>query len=126
MVCGTKYRINRRHQCKCYITLPLDHLSKNVSEIIKSQLGFDSCKVKVIKGINNVPEKAHKVVAIGVHQTISEDDIKAELAKNKVKINKVQRLKFIVIPPVEIMHSDWIIAMIYFLMSPSKLISHVT
>ena len=27
---------------------------------------------------------------------------------------------YIVIPPVEIMHSDWIIAMIYFLMSPSK------
>ena len=90
----TKYRINKRHQCKCYITLPLDHLSKNVSEIIKSQVGFDSCKVKVIKGINNVQEKAHKVVAIGVHQTISEDDIKAELAKNNVKINKVQRLKF--------------------------------
>ena len=90
----TKYRINKRHQCKCYITLPLDHLSEKVSEIIKSQIGFDSCKVKVIKGINNVPEKAHKVVAIGVHQTISEDDIKTELAKNNVKINKVQRLKF--------------------------------
>ena len=31
----------------------------------------------------------------GVHQTISEDDIKTELAKNNVKIiNKVQRLKF--------------------------------
>ena len=90
----TKYRINKSHQCKCYITLPLDHLSENVSEIIKSQVGFDSCKVKVIKGINNVPEKAHKVVAIGVHQTISEDDIKAERAKNNVKINKVQRLKF--------------------------------
>ena len=83
----TKYRINKRHQCKCSITLPLNHLSENVSEIMKSQVGFDSCKVKVIKGINNVPEKAHKVVAIGVHQTISEDDIKAELAKNNVKIN---------------------------------------
>ena len=82
----TKYRKNKRHQCKCYITLPLDHLSENVAEIIKSQVGFDSCKVKVIKGINNVPEKAHKVVAIGVRQTISEDDIKAELAKNNVKI----------------------------------------
>ena len=90
----TKYRINKRHQCKCYITLPLDHLSENVAEIIKSQVGFDSCKVKVIKGINNVPEKAHKVVAIGVHQTISEDDIKTELAKNNVIIKKVQRLKF--------------------------------
>ena len=90
----TKYRINKRHQCKCYVTLPLDHLSDNASEIIKSQVGFDSCKVKAIKGINNVPEKAHKVVAIGVHQTISEDDIKTELAKTNVKINKVQRLKF--------------------------------
>ena len=27
-------------------------------------------------------------------------------------------LTLFVIPPVEIMHSDWIIAMIYFLMSP--------
>ena len=42
----------------------------------------------------NVPEKAHKVVAIGVHQTISEDDIKTELANSNIKINKVQRLKF--------------------------------
>ena len=51
-------------------------------------------KVKVIKDINNVPEKAHKVVSIGVHQTISEDDIKTELANSNIKINKVQRLKF--------------------------------
>ena len=29
-------------------------------------------------------------------------------------------IKIIVINPVEIMHSDWIIAIIYFLMSPSK------
>ena len=72
----------------------MDHLSENVSEIIKSRVDFDSCKVKVIKGINNIPENAHKVVAIGVHQTISEDDIKAEVAKNNVKFNKVQRLKF--------------------------------
>ena len=62
--------------------------------MIKSQTGFQNSKVKVIKGINDVPEKTHKVVAIGVHQTISEDDIKTELAKNNVKINKVQRLKF--------------------------------
>ena len=81
----TKYRINKRHLCKCYVTLPLNHLSDNVTEIIKSQIGFDSCKVKVIKCINNVPEKAHKVVAIGVHQSISEDDIKNELAKTNVK-----------------------------------------
>ena len=34
------------------------------------------------------------MVAIGVHQTISEDDIKSELAKSNIKINQVQRLKF--------------------------------
>ena len=32
----TKYRINERHQCKCYITLPHDHLRENVPEAIKS------------------------------------------------------------------------------------------
>ena len=90
----TKYRVNKRHQGKCYVTLPKDHVNENVSEVIKSQTGFQNNKVKVIKGINDVPEKAHKVVAIGVHQTISEDDIKTELAKNNVKINKVQRLKY--------------------------------
>ena len=90
----TKYRVNKRHQGKCYVTLPKDHFNENVSEVIKSQTGFHNSKVKVIKGINDVPEKAHKVVAIGVHQTISEDDIKTELAKNNVKINKVQRLKY--------------------------------
>ena len=90
----TKYRVNKRHQGKCYVTLPKDHFNENVSEVIKSQTGFQNSKVKVIKGINDVPEKAHKVVAIGVHQTISEDDIKTELAKNNVKINKVQRLKY--------------------------------
>ena len=90
----TKYRVNKRHQGKCYVTLPKDHFNENVSEVIKSQTGFQNSKVKVIKGINDVPEKTHKVVAIGVHQTISEDDIKTELAKNNVKINKVQRLRF--------------------------------
>ena len=60
----TKYRINKRHQCKCYVTLPLDHLSDNVTEIIKSQIGFDSCKVKVIKGINNVPEKVQSTTIL--------------------------------------------------------------
>ena len=90
----TKYRVNKRHQGKCYVTLPKDHLNENISEVIKSQKGFENSKVKVIKGINDVPEKSHKVVAIGVHQTISEDDIKTELAKNNVKINKVQRLKY--------------------------------
>ena len=34
------------------------------------------------------------MVAIGVHQTISEDDIKSELAKSNIKIIQVQRLKF--------------------------------
>ena len=90
----TKYRVNKRHQGKCYVTLPKESLNENISEVIKSQKGFQNSKVKVIKGINDVPEKAHKVVAIGVHQTISEDDIKTELAKNNVKINKVQRLKY--------------------------------
>ena len=42
------------------------------------------------------------------------------------KYNDKYMIKYIVIPPVEITHSDWIIAMIYFLMSPSKLMSHVT
>ena len=90
----TKYRVNKRHQGKCYVTLPKDHFNENVSEVIKSPTGFQNSKVKVIKGINDVPEKTHKVVAPGVHQTISEDDIKTELAKNNVKINKVQRLRF--------------------------------
>ena len=90
----TKYRVNKRHPCKCYVTLPKDHFNENVTKLIQSQKGFENSKVKVIRGINDVPEKAHKVVAIGVHQTISEDDIKTELAKNNVKINKVQRLKF--------------------------------
>ena len=49
------------------------------------QIGFETCKVKVIKGINDVPEKRYRVVAIGVHQKISEDDIKSELAKNNIK-----------------------------------------
>ena len=83
----------RRESTVC-VTLPKDHFNDNVTEIIKSQLGFENAKVKVIKDINNVPEKAHKVVAIGVHQTISEDDIKTELANSNIKINNVQRLKF--------------------------------
>ena len=89
-----RYRVNKRHEGKCYVTLPKDHFNDNVTEIINSQLGFEKAKVKVIKAINNVPEKAHKVVAIGVHQTISEDDIKTELANSNITINKVQRLKF--------------------------------
>ena len=90
----TKYRINKRHKTKCYVTLPKDHFEENVTKVIKSQIGFESCKVKVIKGINDVPEKRHRVVAIGVHQTISEDDIKSELAKSNIKIIQVQRLKY--------------------------------
>ena len=86
----TRYRISKRHKTKCYVTLPKDHFEVD----FKSQTGFESCKVKVVKCINDVPEKRHRVVAIGVHQTISEDDIKSELAKNNIKINKVQRLKF--------------------------------
>ena len=79
---------NKRHQFKCYVSLPKDHFNENVSEVIQSQTGFQNSKVKVIQGINDVPEKTHKAVAI------SEDDIKTELAKNNVKINKVQRLMF--------------------------------
>ena len=90
----TKYIVNKRLQGKCYVTLPKDHFNENISEVIQSQIGFVNSKVKVINYINDVPEKNHKVVAIGVHQTISEDDIKTELAKSNIKINKVQRLKF--------------------------------
>ena len=90
----TRYRINKKHERKCYITLPKEHFNENISEVIKFQIGFESSKVKVVQGINDVPEKAHKVVAIGVHQTISEDEIKSELAKHNITINKVQRLKF--------------------------------
>ena len=53
--------------------------------VIKSQLGFVACNVKVINGVNDVPEKAHKVVAIVVHQTVSEDDTKTEQAKSNIK-----------------------------------------
>ena len=81
-------RHNKRHQFKCYVTLPKDPFNENLSEVIQSQTGFQNSKVKVIQGINDVPEKTHKVVAI------SEDDIKTELAKNNVKINKVHRLMF--------------------------------
>ena len=87
-------RINKRHKTKCYVTLPKDHFEENVTKVTKSQIGFETCKVKVIKFINDVPEKRHRVVTIGVHQTISEDDIKSELSKNNIKINQVQRLKF--------------------------------
>ena len=37
--------------------------------------------------------------------------------------SQIETILSFVIPPVEIVHSDWITAMIYFLMSPSKLIS---
>ena len=90
----TKYRINKRHKAKCYITLPKEHFEENVSNVIRSQIGFETCNVKVIKGINDVPAKTHKVVAVGVHQTVSEDDIISELAKSNIKINRVQRLKY--------------------------------
>ena len=49
----TKYRINKRHKTKCYITLPKDHFEENVTKVIKSQIGFETCKVKVVKGIND-------------------------------------------------------------------------
>ena len=49
--------VNKRHQGKCYVTLPKDHFNENVSEVIQSQIGFANSKVKVIKDINDVPEK---------------------------------------------------------------------
>ena len=71
----TKYRVNKRHKKKCYITLPRDHHKDNVISIIKSQVGFQKCKVDVKLEINNVPSKAYKVVAIGVHQSLTDKEI---------------------------------------------------
>ena len=34
----TKYRVNKRHKNKCYITLPKDHHRDNVTNTIKSQV----------------------------------------------------------------------------------------
>ena len=90
----SKYRVNKKHKNKCYITLPKDHHKENVSNIIKSQAGFQECKVDVKQGISNVPSKAYKVVAVGVHQSISDEEIIQEIAKSNVTINRVQRLKF--------------------------------
>ena len=90
----TKYRVNKRHKNKCYITLPKDHHRDNVTNTIKSQAGFQECKVDVKIGINDVPSKAYKVVAIGVHQSIGDEEIIQKLSKSNVKVNKVQRLKF--------------------------------
>ena len=39
----TKYRVEKRHKNKCYITLPKDHHKDNVTYIIKSQSGFQEC-----------------------------------------------------------------------------------
>ena len=85
----TKYRVNKRHKNKCYITLPKDHHKDNVTDIMKPQSGFQGCKVDVKLGINDVPSKAYKVVAIGVHQSISDEEIIQELGKSNVKVNKV-------------------------------------
>ena len=85
----TKYRVNKRHKNKCYITLPKDHHKDNVTDIIKSQSGFQGCKVDIKLGINDVPSKAYKVVAIGVHQSIGDEEIIQELGKSNVKVNKV-------------------------------------
>ena len=90
----TKYRVNKRHKNRCYITLPKDHHKDNVINIIKCQVGFQECKVDVKLGINDVPSKAYKVVAIGVHQSITDKEIIEEIAKSNVKVNKVQRLKY--------------------------------
>ena len=58
------------------------------------QSGFDKCKIDTIRDINDVPLKAFKVVGVGVHQTISDEEIIEELNKSNVKVNKVTRLKF--------------------------------
>ena len=78
----TKYRVNKKHRNKCYLTLPKDHHKENVSNIIKSQAGFQECKVDVKQGISNVPSKAYKVVAVGVHQCISDEEIIKEIANS--------------------------------------------
>ena len=58
----TKYRVNKRHKNKCYITLPKNHHKDNVTNIIRSQVGFQECKVDVKLGINDVPTKAYTVL----------------------------------------------------------------
>ena len=90
----TKYKVNKRHKNKCHITLPKDHHKDNIINIIKSQVGFQECKIDVKLGINDIPTKAYKVVAVGVHQSISDKEIIEQMAKSNVKVNKVQRLKF--------------------------------
>ena len=90
----TQYRINKRHKNKCYVTLPKDHHNENTDLIIKSQSGFEKCKIDILRNINNVPSKAFKAVAVGVHQTISDKEIIEELNKSNVEVNKVTRLKF--------------------------------
>ena len=67
----TKYRVNKKHKNKRYVTLPKDHHKENVSNIIKTHAGFQECKVHVDvkQGISNVPSQAYKVVAVGVHQS---------------------------------------------------------
>ena len=90
----TQYRINKRHKNKCYVTLPKDHYNENTDLIIKSTSGFEKCKTDTLRNINDVPSKAFKVVAVGVHQTISGKEIIDELDKSNVKVNKVTRLKF--------------------------------
>ena len=47
-------------------------------------------------------------------------DIIAVHCSYPIRMHDFNCILDIVIPPVEIMHSDWITAMIYFLMSPSK------
>ena len=90
----TKYRINKRHKNKCYVSLPKAHYKENTELTIRSQSGFEKCKINTIRDINNVPSKAFKAVAVGVHQSISDKEIIEELNKSNVKVNKVTRLKF--------------------------------
>ena len=48
----TKYVINKRHKNKCYVTLPKAHYKENT---IRSQSGFEKCKIDTIRDINDVP-----------------------------------------------------------------------
>ena len=89
----TKYRVNKRHKNKINVTLrfPKSSTMKTLVTLLNPR---QECKVQVKLGISDVPSKAYKVVAIGVHQSITDEEIIQEIAKSNVKVNKVQRLKF--------------------------------
>ena len=55
--------------------------------------GFQICKVDVKLGINDVPFKAYKAVAIGVHQSINDEEIIIEEMKWLSPISRSTRSK---------------------------------